>query len=262
VAERRSVDELDSAPATIRAISFDVTGTLISCPRLGDIYSEILGRHGVAVSQDQVAMLFPIVWKEFDCSAEFGSDRFATHPDGARGWWRRFVERLCELAGASAPSRFATAELFDHFRRAEPWSIYPEVVETLGELAKRGFRLAVVSNWDARLPELLDALDLGVSFEAVLYSERVGVEKPHPGIFDALCRELELSPEQILHVGDRRVQDVEGATAAGLAALHVRRPRPGDSEAMRRLSGGRIPNLAALLPAVRAEGFSEPASRG
>ena len=31
----------------VRAISFDINGTLIHSPRLGEVYAEILGRHGI-----------------------------------------------------------------------------------------------------------------------------------------------------------------------------------------------------------------------
>ena len=33
----------------LRAVSFDVTGTLLGLPRLGEIYAEIFHRHGHAV---------------------------------------------------------------------------------------------------------------------------------------------------------------------------------------------------------------------
>ena len=35
----------------IQAVTFDVTHTLIHSPRLGEIYAEILGRHGVEITR-------------------------------------------------------------------------------------------------------------------------------------------------------------------------------------------------------------------
>ena len=61
--------------------------------------------------------------------------------------------------GVSEPSRFAASELFHRFAGAEAWEVYPEVRPVLAELAAAGLRLAVVSNWDERLPGLLNELD-------------------------------------------------------------------------------------------------------
>ena len=131
----------------------------------------------------------------------------------------RLVGPLC----GSQPSRFAKSELYDRFARAEAWEIYPEVPRVLDQLAASGVRLAVVSNWDERLPELLDDLGLAASFEAIVYSAAVGAEKPHPAIFQRALELLGEPPSLALHVGDRRRQDVEGAQAVGMLALHLDR---------------------------------------
>lgn len=209
------------------AITFDVTGTLVHSPRLAEIYREVLARHGVPAEAADLARLVPLVWQEMACSADMAEDRFTAHPEGARGWWQRFVERIGEHLGGPAPSPFAAAELFARFARAEAWEVYPEVPEVLAELHGRGFRLGVVANWDRRLPGLLAQLGLARHLDAVVYSAAAGVEKPHPRIFRAACRELEVDPQEALHVGDRVREDVEGALAVGMEALLLVRRRPG-----------------------------------
>ena len=108
----------------LRAVTFDLTGTLIHAPRLGEIYSEVLGRHGVDVAPERAASLVREVWRELDCLAHPARDRFAAHPDGARGWWRRLLERLCERLEAGPPDPFAAAELFERFAGADAWEVY------------------------------------------------------------------------------------------------------------------------------------------
>lgn len=202
-----------------RAITFDVTGTLIHSPRLAAIYHQVLARHGVESDPGELSRLIPLVWQEMACAADMAEDRFSSHPDGARGWWQRFVERIGEHLGGPAPSPFAAAELFARFARSEAWELYPEVDDVLADLHRRGFRLAVLSNWDARLPGLLAELGLAHHLDAIVYSAGVGVEKPHPRIFRAVCHELEVDPADALHVGDRIKEDVEGALAVGMEAL-------------------------------------------
>jgi putative hydrolase of the HAD superfamily len=203
----------------LRAVTFDLTGTLIHSPRLGEIYSEVLARHGVEVAPVRVARLVGEVWRELDCTVHPSRDRFAAHPGGARGWWRRLLERLCERLEAPAPSPFAAAELFERFAGAGAWEIYPRVDELLVELRRMNLTLGLISNWDDRLPRLLTGLGLAPLFDAVVYSQEVGVEKPHRRIFTAALDRLGLPPTRVLHVGDRRRRDVEGAQAVGMHAL-------------------------------------------
>jgi putative hydrolase of the HAD superfamily len=213
----------------IEAVTLDVTNTLIHSPRLGEIYAEVLSRHGVPVAPREARRLVSVVWQELSCAAEPGRDRFSSHPEGERGWWMRFLERICEHLEASPPSRFAAAELFHRFGGAAAWEVFPEVPEALSALAAAGVRLGVVSNWDHRLPGVLEELGLAGFFDAVVYSSAVGVEKPDRRIFAEALSRLGVLPEAALHVGDSRLEDVEGAEAVGMRALHLTRgSRAGD----------------------------------
>ena len=212
----------------IEAVTFDATGTLFAPGDLAADYARILGRHGVAVERDRLAALLPEVWSEFSCAADPARDRFASHPRGARGFWRDVVDRVTERAGAGRASPFAFAELYDHFARAAAWRVYDDVPPALGRLAAQGVALAVVSNWDERLPRLLAELDLERHFAVVVVSAEVGVEKPHAKIFATAAARLGVEPARIVHVGDRKLEDVEGAEAAGLRALWLVRGGGGD----------------------------------
>jgi putative hydrolase of the HAD superfamily len=220
----------------IQAVTFDVTHTLIHTPHLGEIYAEVLRRHRVDVDPPAARRLVGEVWQEFACSADPGLDRFATHPEGERGWWRRFLERMCEHLEAPVPSRFAAAELFHRFGTAAAWEVYPEVPEVLEALVAQRLRLGVVSNWDHRLPGLLEELDLARFFGTITYSQQAGVEKPDSRIFLQALAELEVEPTAAVHVGDGQLEDVEGAVAAGLGALHL----------VRRGTGGDLRDLSSL----------------
>lgn len=225
----------------IRAVTFDVTHTLIHCPRLGEIYAEVLGRHGIEVSPAEAGRLVRVVWQELACVADPSRDRFTSHPEGPAGWWKRFLERLCEHLDAPPPSRFAAAELFARFARADAWEVYPEVPAMLAALRGKRLRLGIVSNWDTRLPDVLNRLRLGLFFDSVIYSSAVGAEKPDRRIFETALRSLGVSAGEALHVGDGRLEDVEGAQAVGMRALHLTRGRgAGD---LRDLS--RLPDVVA-----------------
>ena len=206
-------------PPPIRGVSLDATGTLIACPRRGEIYAEVLARHGLELSAADVERGFLTAWKEFECRLARGEDRYNSHPNGARGFWGDLLERMCLLLEREAPGPFATAELFARFERADAWELRPGCREVLTKLRRRGLRVAVTSNWDRRLPRVLANLGLGRYLDAVVCSEEVGSAKPAEPIFLAACRELDLQPASVLHVGDAKIEDREGALAAGLRAL-------------------------------------------
>lgn len=211
----------------LSGVSFDCNGTLIHTPRMPYIYAEILTRHGLSVTGERVAEGFREVWEEFESHRQLGHERYGRGPEDARRWWFGFLTRLCERLELEEPTPFTAAELFDRFAHADAWEVFPEVPEVLSELAERGLRLAVVSNWDHRLPALLDRLGLGRFFNVVVYSQEVGAEKPEPLIFERALARLGLSPGAVLHVGDRAMEDVEGALGVGMRALYLDREGEG-----------------------------------
>lgn len=219
----------------IRAVSLDATGTLFAAGDLGADYARILARHGIVLERARLAELLPEVWRQFSCNADPSRDRFAGHPGGARGFWRDVIDRVTDLAGVERASPFAAAELYDHFARPAAWRVYDEVPAALDRLAALGLPLAVVSNWDERLSRLLAELGLAERFVTMVVSAEVGVEKPHPRIFEIAVERLGVRPEEVVHVGDRRLDDVEGAEAAGLRALWLARDGGGDLDTLAEL---------------------------
>ncbi|HEV8630992.1 MAG TPA: HAD-IA family hydrolase [Thermoanaerobaculia bacterium] len=208
------------------AISFDVTGTLLGLPRLGEIYAESFGRHGLPAPAAAFAPVVREVWQEFSIRTPLGEDRFSAHPEGARGFWRELVARVAARLGLATPTPFLAAELYERFAHADAWEVFEDARATLPRLRAAGLRLAVASNFDGRLPRLLADAGLGDFFDTIVFSEEVGVEKPHPALFEELLERLALPAGRVVHVGDSRRDDVEGARAVSLQALWLTRDSP------------------------------------
>jgi putative hydrolase of the HAD superfamily len=208
-----------STPTRIEAVTLDATGTLFACPAMGEIYSEVLARHGVSITADSVRRVFPVVWKELDCLTPAGRDRFTSFAGGSRAFWARLVDRLCELLETEAPGPFAAAELYHRFASSAAWEVYPDVSPALDSMRGSGLRLGVISNFDERLTGILEGLDLARHLELVLPSSELGIAKPNPRIFRHALDRLGVEPSAALHVGDAPLEDVEGAQAAGMEAV-------------------------------------------
>ncbi|MER3462763.1 MAG: noncanonical pyrimidine nucleotidase, YjjG family, partial [Armatimonadota bacterium] len=85
---------------------------------------------------------------------------------------------------------------------------------------------AVITNGPADIQwAALRNVGLEREFEAVVVSgdPDVAVRKPNPRIFHLACERLGVPPHETLMIGDHLEADVEGARAAGLQALHLRR---------------------------------------
>jgi len=166
-------------------------------------------------------------WDEMDRLVPRGSDRYSHFPGGESEYWFRFakatIERASPLPVEDGFVREALDRLGRAFRERGAWTVYADVVPALGELRAAGVRLGVVSNWDSRLPRLLDDLGLAPFFDAVAVSHLEGVEKPDPELFHRVLRRLHARPDGALHVGDVPEVDLDGARAAGLDAALVDR---------------------------------------
>ncbi|MDF5735690.1 MULTISPECIES: HAD family hydrolase [unclassified Nostoc] len=88
----------------------------------------------------------------------------------------------------------------------------PDVNEVLTALA-RSYRLAVITNGlvSAQLPRM-QAVRIEHFFEEVVVSEAIGFAKPSPEIFHHALLRLNLTPAQVLYVGDSLKHDYAGAT--------------------------------------------------
>src|SRR5262249_41073130 len=112
----------------------------------------------------------------------------------------------------------------------------------------------IISNWDDRLRPLLRDLRLETYFEAMAISWEVGSTKPARAMFARAARDLSVPAAALLHVGDSLEMDVQGAHAAGSAAVWLERQvnpvRPGAIQSLRRLVQASARQLPAFLPAV------------
>jgi putative hydrolase of the HAD superfamily len=124
-------------------------------------------------------------------------------------------------------------DLYATFASKGAWRIFSDVVPTLTTLRERDVRLAIISNWDERLPGLLKDLDLDRFFERQFISFQIGFVKPDLRIFKHALDEMKIHPLEALHVGNDFEEDVKGAEAAGIRAyLLDRQQRPLSSRYM------------------------------
>ena len=233
-------------------VLLDIGETLIG-PRdsFGSIYAEELSAMGLEAPAERLEQALREVWAELDRLVPSGVDRYDHFPGGEAGYWHHFAGMTLEKATGEPAEDLFILELLGRlrtaFRDTAAWQVYPDVVPALDALRAAGVRLGVVSNWDSRLPDLLDDLGLADRFETIGVSHLEGLEKPNPGLFERVLGRLGARPDQALHVGDVPELDLLGAHAAGVDAVLVDR---------RNKIGAKHPKLADLtdLPRIATDG--------
>jgi putative hydrolase of the HAD superfamily len=154
-------------------------------------------------------------------------------PSSADDAYRNAYLRTYVLAlGVPSKNAAAAAESLDEaFAESEDaWSrIAPGAAEGLRAICRTGARVALVSNTlHGRVEAGLLRLGLcqvgpgpGNDVVAIIDSTRVGMAKPDPRIFRLGLDAVGTPPERAIFVGDSIRNDVGGAKAVGMVALHL-----------------------------------------
>jgi putative hydrolase of the HAD superfamily len=128
------------------------------------------------------------------------------------------------------------------WERHENFALYEDALPVLEELRRHGLRIALVSNGQRDLEEFAAHHTLDV--DAIVGSKAHGRIKPHPSIFVAALRALDVSADEAAMVGDSYEDDIEGARALGIRAIFL------DRDGHRRDAPDRIDTLLALPAAL------------
>jgi putative hydrolase of the HAD superfamily len=204
-------------PRDVRAVFFDAVGTLIHPePPAPAVYVAVARSLGSRLTETEIAVRF---------RAAFAREEALDLANGLRTSEERERRRWRHIVAAVLPDvcdgERCFEELFAHFARPDAWRCDPQAAAVVAELERRGYVLGMASNYDSRLRAVAGGLPELRPLRHLVISSEVGWRKPAPEFFAALCQRTGLSPDEILLVGDDRVNDYEGATAAGLRAVLV-----------------------------------------
>lgn len=93
------------------------------------------------------------------------------------------------------------------------------IIDTLIELRKRGYKLAIgTSNLGAIVELIVERFNLDLYFEDIVTFDDVENPKPAPDTFLFAVRSLALPPEKLLTVGDLEI-DIKASKEAGIRSV-------------------------------------------
>jgi putative hydrolase of the HAD superfamily len=226
----------------VEVVFLDVGNTLLRAePHVEVRYATTAAAHGIHAPAAEIKLRFRSLWKGY--AAKRAERLFTTDRQATKALWHGFVADVFAPWAEPGPTFDAFFDqLYDEFASPKAWTLFEDVLPTLEGLRARATRLAVISNWDMRLPEMLDAMALTPYFEQVLVSALEGLEKPARELFERGCQRMSVAPERALHVGDSFEEDVLGALGAGLHAALIDRGQllPRDQDAPAERPGGHL----------------------
>jgi putative hydrolase of the HAD superfamily len=195
----------------IRVVFFDVHDTLIYINQTPpEIFSTLCQEAEVKVDLNFLRDLYPSS-EELERRREaFGNDD---------GFWTDFNARLLNRLAISDPDQRLVKKLVEGFKEVRWWASYPDAKPTLMALKEAGYRLGVIANARHLLLGRLDHTGLTPFFDTLTYSEEVGASKPNKVIFETALQRAGCQPQEAIHIGDRLIEDVEGARNAGIKPI-------------------------------------------
>lgn len=183
----------------VRAVSWDVDGTLYSTRRL-------TARFWLAVLSASVGGNANAAWR-----AAVAMNRFRKRMEQVRANGGRL-----ETDDASIEERVALEQAW-LLPELTALGARPGVASALSAFSARFESQVALSDFEPT--HKLASLGLIDGFDAIYCGERLGYLKPSPEPFRRILRDLDLQPENLLHIGDRAETDGAGATAAGCRVL-------------------------------------------
>lgn len=234
------------------AVFFDVGNTLLKpYPSLEGVCREVMERFGYNPSDEEMRRGIIAADRYYE-HRYWNDDTFWANEKDASEMWAELYAVALEEMGVDGDRHLIGRAIYDHFGDGARWRTYDDVVPVFEQLRAEGYRLALVSNWDARLAKLCFDMGLFRYLDSVLSSASIGLIKPDPRIYQVACERLRVEPHRVVHVGDHYYADVLGARSIGINPVMIDRfgfGQPADVPV--------IQDLYGLLPLLGLEALGD-----
>lgn len=195
-----------------RAVLFDTGGTVLDWH--GSIVSEL---HASGVLDGSSVDPHALVneWRRQTMRGIVGQVQPAFHMDDVH---RSTLDTTLAHFGLTTVAEATRQHLWQAWHRLRAWPDFPPALQRLRQ------RLPVVSFTMLPLSLVVDVSRLnGLSWDAVVTCQMIGVYKPHPQAYQTALAWLGLSPAQALMVACHNF-DLNAAQDVGMQTAFVRRP--------------------------------------
>ena len=203
-------------------------------------YAFVAGQHGLNVDVSHLERVYKKEWKNMKVQyPNYGLNQGLV----SKEWWLDFVERVfCSAGFASENHKLSqiAQSLYVHYLKPTTWQEVPEARSVLKNLRKNGLHLAVISNFDERLEDVLQSMDLLKYFDFLVTSVEAKHEKPAPEIFRYTLNKAGVESSEAAHVGDDVYTDYYGARRVGMHSFLLNIAKTLDDDSFKNVDKGCI----------------------
>ncbi|XP_068105967.1 haloacid dehalogenase-like hydrolase domain-containing protein 3 isoform X2 [Hyperolius riggenbachi] len=200
----------------LRLLTWDVKDTLLRLRiPVGQQYQLEAKSQGLQVDPSALDTSFRQVYRNhWRLFPNYGLSQGLT----SHRWWVDVVSQTFQLAGVKDEKTVESLaeKLYHDFCTAKNWEVLPGAREALQGCRELGLKMAVVSNFDRRLEDILISCSLDRHFEFVLTSESAGCAKPDLAIFRKALNLADVAPHLAAHVGDDYDKDYRAPRELGM----------------------------------------------
>jgi FMN phosphatase YigB (HAD superfamily) len=207
-----------------KAVTFDCWGTLLFQHDPTSVYKQRIDavqraaiKHGVRESRTTLLLALDHAWRK-----HWEKLHEATHsgPLEISCW------TLEELSINDSDTASGLASEFIEIAVESDIAILEGAGATLEELASAGIHRALICDTGfcpgAGVRTILQQVGLLDLLELQIFSDEIGVPKPHATMFRAALDPLNVSPSESVHVGDMLRTDIAGAREIGMGTIRIR----------------------------------------
>lgn len=245
-----------------KIVLFDAVGTVIHThPQVVHVYHQFGQRFGSALTPPQIAQRFKTARRSLfavDTTAQQQrAGQLISSDEIEHRLWQQFIETIFDDV-ADTDELFR--QLWEFFALPANWRIYCDVCDCLSELKAAGCVVAIASNFDSRLFPVIDGFNEFQVLDATFCSSRLGFRKPDPAFYRRLENRLSMtldrniSPDQIVFVGDCVENDYHGPRRQGWSAVWLDRTSGGCSD----FTCDKVESLKPLPGLIRSDAISDP----
>jgi HAD superfamily hydrolase (TIGR01549 family) len=189
-----------------RVIFFDIGNTLLFPNRAKMLAPISIDRHPTLEQ-----------WQAHERRTKAEFDRGMRSGRVDHGFWWIFHSHLLEQLGEFRDG--LVLRLVQNTQDSSNWDQILAGTRTALDRIREKFRIAVISNADGKIEQVLARCGIAGCFEAITDSGIVGFEKPRPEIFEAALKTMNARADESLYVGDVYSVDYVGARNAGMDAV-------------------------------------------
>jgi len=199
----------------VKAVLFDLGGTLIRTAEIPRILRRILEANGIKRSLKEISLAHKKIEKQFSLQKYAGP---------YEEFWIRWNLQILEKLGVRENAQSLATTIAEEWWDYADVRIYLDAKETLKQLKSMGLKIGIVTNGlQSDIDEVLRKVGLTNFFDVAVGIDALGKTKPNKQIFLYALKKLGVTPQEALFVGDHIENDYDGARKAGLRALLIDR---------------------------------------